>query len=296
MTPSINCEALKKYIDNLDPSLYNVSSSMLISFIECFHECLTNIQKCRNWETEYISYFSRYVLEVIKNKYDCSNPSVNRLLNNASRYIDRVIESSKDLFGIAFKMYGELRSRLAIHIRSPYMPLDIGISWDPYMNLPYIPSTSLKGLVKSYFKEYKPQITDIWSVGELFGEPEEKGHAGLIIFYDAYPVKCRGHLIELDIITPHYREINGAIEEVFVKPTPLIFPTVAPNTVFNIPITINTGIIEEIKSPSERHNLVNTLDSIILEIAAAIENGIGAKTSIGYGYMKILHHHRYRKS
>ncbi len=43
----------------------------------------------------------------------------------------------------------EAETPLAVHLRNPYMPLEIGLAWHPLFNAPYIPATTLKGAFRA---------------------------------------------------------------------------------------------------------------------------------------------------
>ncbi|MEM4424124.1 type III-B CRISPR module RAMP protein Cmr6 [Pyrobaculum sp.] len=168
-------------------------------------------------------------------------------------------------------MDAEVETRLTIHVKSPYIPLEIGISWHPLLNLPYIPATSLKGAARAY-----AEVNNIRPCGkapeELFGKA---GGAGLVELTDAYPVKCRDKLIEPDIINPHYREVEGAIGEADASPTPLLFPAVARGVVFRFFVAP--------RAEADGKCLTDVLDVI----RGALAEGIGAKTRLGYGVLKL---------
>lgn len=164
----------------------------------------------------------------------------------------------------------EVETRLAIHTKSPYAHLVIGISWHPVINLPYIPATSLKGAARAY-----AEVNNFVPCGkapeELFGKA---GGAGLVELTDAYPVRCGDKLIELDIVNPHYRETERAIGETDASPTPQLFPAVARGVVFRFFIAP--------RAEADGKCLTDVLDVI----RGALAEGIGAKTRLGYGVLK----------
>ncbi|AFA39115.1 CRISPR type III-B/RAMP module RAMP protein Cmr6 [Pyrobaculum oguniense TE7] len=147
----------------------------------------------------------------------------------------------------------------------------MGISWHPVLNLPYIPASSLKGAARAY-----AEVNNIRPCGkapeEVFGSPTG---AGLVELTDAYPVKCGDKLIEPDIINPHYREAEGAIGEADASPTPLLFPAVARGVVFRFFIAP--------RAEADGKCLTDVLDVI----RGALTEGIGAKTRLGYGVLKL---------
>ncbi|MEM4435666.1 MAG: hypothetical protein QXO22_01690 [Thermosphaera sp.] len=73
------------------------------------------------------------------------------------------------------------------------------------------------------------------------------------------------------MITPHYVEIAGRIDEARSSPIPLIFPVLAPGTVLHILVAL--------KRPVEN----DLLSDFINKVGKALESGLGARTSVGYG-------------
>lgn len=265
------CEYLDRVLREPDMASTNVVSALHLSFINCYVECLE--RRCDPEVLErYVSIFSRTVVaDKLRWGFRCDK--IRGLLRNALSYVYSVVDGLRKADFNVFVLRGELTSRLTIHTRSPQMPLEIGLAWDPYMNLPYIPASSIKGVVGEYFRRNNVKIGD-YTYTKLLGTTEMEG---LIVFHDSYPVECKDELIHPEVLTPHYIEHEGRIDEVNVRPRPLTYPTVAPGTVFYIPIALSKELKLDINSTNE----------LIDKIAKALENGIGAKTSVGYGYMKV---------
>lgn len=242
----------------------SIPSVLHIAFVKCY---LNYLEKGGKGIEKYIEEFSRYAVNKIRMAFKCGK--IKKLLDKAYEYTRLIIESLQGTNTHVVLLRGELVTRLVIHMRSPQMPLEIGLSWDPYLNLPYIPSTTLKGVVRSYFEANNIRIGE-YDSNKLFGSNLSEG---LVIFYDSYPISCNDELIHPEVLTPHYREVEGKISEVEVAPTPIVYPTVAPGTIFYIPIAIKI----------ESKNIPLLVDAI----ARALEKGIGAKTAIGYGYMRV---------
>jgi len=105
-----------------------------------------------------------------------------------------------------------------------------------------------------------------------------------VIFTDAYPVSYMAHLLEPDVITPHYSVAELAFSEPEASPTPIVFPTITPNTVLRF--------IVAFKHTRENNQLVNasTITRLVDLITRALEDGLGAKTAIGYGRARSIVH------
>ncbi len=267
------CKALDDYLGGVALTSCNAISALSMAFIECFLECRESGCGIVDLES-FVSYFNRVVSERLSRAYSCDR--VKGLLKESRRHIEEIYWSIGKVFGSALMLCGKLKSRLSIHTRSPILPLDISLAWDPILDLPYIPASSIKGVVRSYFKNKEIKIDNL-GVDNLLGEGEEKGHVGYVIFLDAYPVDCESTLLEPDVITPHYKE---AMDETSVRPTPIVFPTIAPGTKICFPIAINT-------KQNKRLGNMSIVNKLIKSIAEALEEGIGAKTSLGYGRIKI---------
>jgi CRISPR-associated protein Cmr6 len=159
------------------------------------------------------------------------------------------------------------------------MPLEIAISWDPVLNLPYIPSSSLKGAVRAWLEVNNVRRIDGVDIGDVFGRAGEKeAHISLAVFTDAYPVSCVNKLIEPDVISPHYK--GEDIAEVDANPVPLVFPTIAPGTTMKFILALRFSLDnKQLLDPQKAVNIAQ-------HVVKALENGVGAKTSVGYGRVR----------
>jgi len=279
----LRCRALDRYLNVDVLAFYNVVSALSKTFVECFLECLEGRCELESLE-RFISLFDREVAVRLGSAYSCAR--IGGLLEESRRRIVEVYSSAREVFGSAFILQGVLQSRLLVHTRSPMLSLDMSIAWDPVFNLPYIPASSVKGVVRAYLE--KSEALDL-DVDELLGKSSPGGHVGYVIFFDSYPVSCKTTLIEPEVITPHYREGEGKIDETSVKPTPIVFPTIASGTTIYFPIAINMKLIKKLPGESKFKKLedVNTINNLVDNIMKALESGIGAKTSLGYGYVRM---------
>jgi len=108
------------------------------------------------------------------------------------------------------------------------------------------------------------------SAQKIFGRQEQ---AGKIIFLDAFP---EGKLnIRLDIMNPHYPDYYGKGEPPadWQNPNPIAFLVVE-----------NTEFIFSLASKKENEDLLTLSEQWLKK--GLIEQGIGAKTAVGYGYFK----------
>lgn len=106
---------------------------------------------------------------------------------------------------------------------------------------------------------------------KIFGSLEQEGE---VIFFDAFPTSKP--TIKVDVMTPHYKHYysEGKAPTDTENPVPINFLTVE-----------NTEFEFFIASKEELKNLKIKDKSIIDWFKEALVNyGIGAKTSVGYGY------------
>lgn len=158
-------------------------------------------------------------------------------------------------------------------------PLETGFVWEHNLGVPYLPGTSLKGLVRSWAISWEQANTG--DIKRIFGSDQQGGQAavGSVIFFAMLPVEPVK--LAVDIMTPHYSEYyqnaakgNNPPAD-WYSPNPIPFLTVAVEQDFI------TGI-----APRCCGNLRHQTDiSIVKEwmIQALAVMGAGAKTAVGYG-------------
>ncbi|KAE9633435.1 MULTISPECIES: type III-B CRISPR module RAMP protein Cmr6 [Defluviitalea] len=155
----------------------------------------------------------------------------------------------------------------------------IGFYFDYTTGMPYIPGSSVKGLLRSAFKASESYIREIFKSNSLFCNVNEisisdleneifEGKKSIYdrdIFFDAVLIKSDntdGRFLGEDFITPHKDPLKN--------PVPIKFLKVLPNVVFRFEFDLKDGIL----SVEQKLALFK---QIILDL------GIGAKTNVGYG-------------
>ena len=242
----------------------NVVSALSIAFIKCYQHL--------GYPKDYVSLFSRSVSEYLHDRYSCYR--ISPYLREIAMYIDRVFKALSSVFNYVYLINLELVTRLMIGTRDPRLPLEVSISWDPILNVPYIPSSALKGVARSYFEENNISVHGLVP-RDIFGDTRFQG---MTVFLDAYPVGCKGRsLVEPDVIAPHYIEVEDRVDEASASPRPIIFPTVAPKTLLSTIIAFRAD-----SKPGYA-----TINTILEKIMEALARGIGAKTRLGYGRARI---------
>ncbi len=189
----------------------------------------------------------------------------------------------------------------------------LGLTFDHTTGLPYLPGSSVKGLLRSVFplrskgkkqecahyiwekllkiKEKdesslrlnEKEILDLISRLEIliFGatnkEKNNKSKGG-DIFFDAFPTKAGDKgLLGLDYITPHKNE--------FSNPTPIQFLRIEPDVTFRFEFLLNDSEIEFVADNKKVTLTVNKDEKKLLFEAILKDVGIGAKTNVGYGQL-----------
>ena len=141
---------------------------------------------------------------------------------------------------------------------------------------PYIPGSSVKGVVNSLAREWFDTAEDGSAIrDELFGAPpagnRPAGLSGLLIFHDAWWVPgSAGRPLVQEVVTSHHRDYYGSDGK---KPA-TDFDSPVPNP----QIAVQGSFLFAIEGPPEWLDLAEQM-----LIAALSARGVGAKTRSGYG-------------
>ncbi len=155
--------------------------------------------------------------------------------------------------------------------------INLGFSFDYVTGQPYIPGSSVKGVLRSALKkkevmcEILQAVTqDRWTPQEL-ENLEKEIFDGADVFFDAviYDSDENGRIIGSDYITPH--------SEPTKNPIPIFMLKVLPGVRFEFRFKINGEKLGGKLSEQAETELFKELLQIF---------GIGAKTNVGYGNLK----------
>jgi len=192
--------------------------------------------------------------------------------------------------------------------------------------IPYIPASVVKGVVRSWiiiekFDQIEEKAIQDKGFCDVFGCPKKIKHTpsyydeerqGKVWFFDAYPLSKPE--IEVDIMNPHYGDYynltNPKPPADYLSPNPISFLTVGEGAKFQFLIGIkgkdnesigdnsklftdSSGSPIMVRKEEDASELVPASSETpllyILEAwlsKALEEHGVGAKTAVGYGYMK----------
>ncbi len=172
--------------------------------------------------------------------------------------------------------------------------LEIGLSWDPILDLPIVPGSSVKGAARAFMEEFleRRESKSAKEICEaLFGSPGEGGAVGPLKFIDALPVELgeSGRLLVDDVINAHYNpELSGIETELDVRPNPVLHIALSPGATFRFIV----GVDRQLASLTELSELLpegagsDPEDVAAFALGGALRRGLGSRTLKGYGIFK----------
>lgn len=162
--------------------------------------------------------------------------------------------------------------------------LSLGISLDYVTGAPYLPGSSVKGILRSAFAH--PDVirafckslasdADVTMLAEQsFGG--EKTSKTTDVFLDAVIGPDGGCVLDLDTITPHRQSVMKELGE----PNPISFLKVATNVPICFRFLLTDAEVNGVKITAE------TKCALFRDILLLL--GVGAKTNVGYGALTEL--------
>lgn len=157
----------------------------------------------------------------------------------------------------------------------------VGFSFDYVTGQPYIPGSSVKGLLRSYFKHEEVITALLGDSGidvkalekSIFGTQDEASDDGVDIFFDAVIRHGdeKGRVMGYDAITPHGEDLTK-------NPVPIRIIKILPNVVFEFSFRLQDSVIGEKTTTKQQKQ------KLFEEILRYF--GIGAKTNVGYGVLE----------
>lgn len=157
--------------------------------------------------------------------------------------------------------------------------INCGFSFEYVSGQPYIPASSVKGLLRSCFK-YEEVIASFCKKAEgivkelensIFGDTDEK-ECGTDVFFDAVLDESSAgkQILGSDYITPHSSPVND--------PTPILILKIMPEVVFKFRFSLKDSVIGDITVTAEEKR------ELFIKLLGTF--GIGAKTNVGYGSLR----------
>lgn len=216
-------------------------------------------------------------------KYNELKDQVNDRLGAVHTLQKGALESlSRTDGGLPVELKARLVSPLILGLGLEH-PSETGLCLDHCLGIPYIPSSSLKGVLRlAYTVANVPEelrqldtIDDVAVPGvtEVFGQLDR---AGNLMVLDAYPTRVPE--LKLDVMTPHYGHYyqNRQWPSDTGFPVPVKFLAVKPGVEFVFRMLV--------RGESRKY-----LDAIRTALRSVLrEYGLGGKTNAGYGLFEVL--------
>ncbi len=203
-------------------------------------------------------------------------------------YFHKVWFPNLDIFGAECRK-AKVKNRLAINLGSESV-LETSISLHRVFGVPFIAGSSLKGMTAAFIRQYGDWKKDGDFYITIFGD---ENNAGFITFYDALYVPDTGfpdkdkikRPLYADVMTTHHQDYYSEKKENNRMLPPADWDNPNP-----VPFVSATGeYLIALSAPEGCKDWI-TLTFDILGFALATE-GIGAKTSSGYGRLKLQDEH-----
>ena len=220
----------------------------------------------------------------------------------------RLVVSRAGLEGSGLVFRAATSSRLAIGLGIAG-PAENGLSWHHTLGAPFIPGSSLKGMVQAYAEEFAgafdldDQVEARRAATRIFGQfrPDWQNPAhdkdrdtrlGSVIFLDALPL---GRVkVVLDVMTPHsgdWHKGASTYPNEASEVSPVQFPVVDAGACFQFAVAPSDGFRSPQAGADDADDLADQrlkdCFQVVAWMKAALEIiGVGAKTKAGYGRLK----------
>ena len=221
--------------------------------------------------------------------------------NAKTNHLKELVDFKSDLYPQAFNRWFDLTSdgdrfsqnvmtlenRLLIGLTGNGA-LETGCSLSHNYGMPYIPGSSIKGVVRAWAErnlkdDYPDEIVD------LFGtrDSDDMNHvSGLVTFHDAWWVPFSKGTPELkpfvlDVVTTHHQDYYNGKKD---KDGKHLSASDKDSPIPNHQLAVHGSFLFVIEGVSEHVELCQKMLAQALQ-----DNGIGAKTASGYGHMGFNH-------
>jgi len=197
----------------------------------------------------------------------CKVPAGDLYSHSYERWLNNTKDASR-FSQLAMKVEGRLLIGLA-----GGGALETGCAVHHTYGVPYLPGSSIKGVVRGWLQRNKPEWKDNPILDDLFGTTDL---SGLVSFHDAWWIPDSGgsnhknHPFVADIVTPHHPDYYGG------KGAATDLDSPVPNAM----IGIRGSFLFVLEGDARWFQFTRKL-----MIEALGDQGIGAKTRAGYGYL-----------
>ncbi|HRQ45036.1 MAG TPA: type III-B CRISPR module RAMP protein Cmr6 [Candidatus Goldiibacteriota bacterium] len=161
-------------------------------------------------------------------------------------------------------------------------PTETGMILDRNTGLPYIPASSLKGVLRNACEDEELKLK--YFGNESSAKKDDISVRGQLVILDAFPSKVP--VLKEDVMTPHfgqYYEGTGSAPVDTNNPIPIKFISVKEGAEYVFRVIVMPLLQTEGNKQfdSDETEKIKQLVEIVLT-----ENGVGAKTMVGYGIFK----------
>ena len=165
-----------------------------------------------------------------------------------------------------------LETRFTTGLGGPH-PTEVGFSFDRSVGVPYLPGSSVKGLVRAAARLYEDSVMEETLFGPDQVEQDRDAKIGDLVFLDAYPTTLPR--LKIDIINCHHSKYYAGGPE---------FPSETEDPIPVYFLAVDSGVqwTFRLLSRSGEH----TKRGARLLAFGLTELGAGAKTAVGYGSFK----------
>ena len=223
----------------------------------------------------------RKFLESVCEAYGRARSSLGGALARARARRERLVQALAGRL-VAFTTSSRLVTGLGMtHV------LETGFVWHPTLGVPYLPGSSVKGLVRALWDPANGWAfptpggagADGAQIERLFGG-EEIGVGSLVVL-DALPTEPPG--VEQDIMNVHYKNYyqDGTPPADYSKPNLVYFLAVKAGSRFEFGLAPRPGTEPALGSAPDDLEKAERLLRLALEVL-----GAGAKTAVGYGRLR----------
>jgi CRISPR-associated protein Cmr6 len=151
-------------------------------------------------------------------------------------------------------------------------PVESGFAWHPTLGVPYLPGSSVKGMIRDWAEREAEPSPSLDEVKKIFGSRGAVGQIDVLDLLPLAPVR-----LEADVTTPHY---GGWTPE--APPADWCGPVPVPFLVTAIGVSFAFALLPRSQTGREALGIVR---SWLTE--AIVWAGAGAKTSVGYGRFRL---------
>lgn len=158
-----------------------------------------------------------------------------------------------------------------------HLIFEVGINYDEILDVPYIPGSTIKGILKSKYRELTNDEGK-----EIFGD---QSNEGAVFVSDAYPVEGNKLLVG-DIINPHYYKGGKPVDSEYeVNPVPIIHLAIRENVKFRFLIGVNKKA--KVSDAGKKLNVNDPVELVSLLLLYSMRTGLGARSTKGYNFFDV---------